>query len=174
MKLEFIKPDVLKSISLKFVRLIYAGIVGTISMTALVYLISLILGLKPNIVGIIEFGVSISDTVKNYAYVGMSIYFLLGILIFPLLYVLFLYCLPDYQLLKRPEFKGIFFALTLWLLIEGILLPLLIHELDFDFLTSQLGCAKTAIVSLIGHIGYGASFGAIIGDRISFLKKKSG
>lgn len=86
---------------------------------------------------------------------GMAIHLLLGLIIFPLIYILMVY-----HLIGGPVFvRGLVFGVLLWLLSVVVVMPLA----GAGVLMSNVGGMLAVIASLVAHMIYGGILGAVAG-----------
>jgi uncharacterized membrane protein YagU involved in acid resistance len=128
------------------------GFVGTIAITALMYWVAPIL---------IGMPMDIAKMLGDYVGIGwnggMVLHFINGSIIFPLIYVYVLYgVLPG-----GPVLKGVTWGVILWALAQTIVMPLV----GGGFFSANAGGPMAAIASLLGHLIYGGTLGAIAGHE---------
>ena len=86
---------------------------------------------------------------------GMAINLLLGLIVFPLIYILMVY-----HLIGGPTYvRGLVFGVLLWLLSVIVVMPLA----GAGVLMSNVGGMLAVIVSLVAHLLYGGILGAVAG-----------
>lgn len=135
------RPDIGKAV--------LGGFLGTAVMTAMMYWMAPMLLPGPmDIAGMLGGMLGVSWGV------GMLIHFLNGTVIFSLIYVFALYPL----LPGEPWLKGTLWGVGLWILAGLIVMPMA----GAGIFWANVG-AMPAVLSLIGHIVYGAILGAVAG-----------
>lgn len=135
------RPDIGKAV--------LGGFLGTAVMTAMMYWMAPMLLPGPmDIAGMLGGMLGVSWGV------GMVIHFLNGTVIFPLIYVFALYAL----LPGEPWLKGTLWGVGLWILAGLIVMPMA----GAGIFWANVG-AMPAVLSLMGHIVYGAILGAVAG-----------
>lgn len=138
------RPDIGKTV--------LGGFLGTAVMTAMMYWVAPLLLPGPmDIAGMLGEMLGVSWTV------GMVIHFVNGTVIFPLIYAFLLYrMLPG-----EPWLKGTLWGFGLWILAGLMVMPMAGAGLFW----ANVG-AMPAVLSLIGHIVYGAILGAVAGRAV--------
>ncbi len=131
-------------------RAVLGGIVGTVVMTLMMYFAAPHMMGKP-----MDIAHLLADVVGAPWILGMLAHFGLGVVAFPLAYVLFLI---DY-LPGPPAVRGILWGLMLWVVAMVVVMPIL----GQGFFMSQGAGLKGVVASLMVHIVYGALLGAITG-----------
>ena len=132
------------------IRAVLGGVVGTVVMTMMMYFGAPHLMGKP-----MDIAHLLSNAVGAPWIFGMIVHFGLGIVVFPLIYVLILLeYLPG-----PPPVRGILWGLMLWLAAMVVIMPFL----GQGFFMSEGAGPKGVVLSLIVHIVYGALLGAITG-----------
>jgi uncharacterized membrane protein YagU involved in acid resistance len=130
-------------------RAILGGFVGTLAMTAMMYLVAPMMGLNMDIAQMLG-----SVLGGNWA-MGMVMHFALGTFVFPLIYVSVLYAwLPG-----GPVGRGVAWGVILWLLAQIVVMPMM----GAGFFSMAMGGMMAAGGSLVGHLIYGSILGAIAG-----------
>jgi len=93
---------------------------------------------------------------------GMMVHFVNGTIIFPLIFVFFLYrVLPG-----SPWLKGTLLGIGLWLIAQVVVMPMM----GGGLFSANMGGMKAVIGSLLGHIVYGATLGAITGASVNAVR----
>lgn len=138
------RPDIGKAV--------LGGFLGTAVMTAMMYWMAPLLLPGPmDIAGMLGGMLGVSWTM------GMVIHFVNGTVIFPLIYAFLLYRL----LPGEPWLKGTLWGVGLWILAGLMVMPMAGAGLFW----ANVG-ALPAVLSLIGHIVYGAILGAVAGRAV--------
>ncbi len=89
---------------------------------------------------------------------GMIIHFLVGSVIFGLIYAFVLFrFLPG-----APWQKGVLSGVIFWLGLEVVMMPMI----GGGFFSSQMGGVKIIVAALIAHLVYGAALGGIAGGPV--------
>ena len=130
-------------------RAVLAGFVGTLGMTAMMYVVAPMMGLHMDIAAMLG-----SILGGNWG-AGMAMHFVNGSLVFPAVYVYALYGL----LPGSPVTKGATMGIALWLLAQVIVMPMM----GGGLFSSALGGMMAAVASLVGHLVYGSLLGALAG-----------
>ena len=131
------------------VRAMAGGLAGTIVMTAMMYMVAPMMGLRMDIAEML------GSMLGNNWMAGMMMHFVNGTIIFPLIYAYLLYAwLPG-----SPTAKGTAWGVILWLLAQVVVMPMM----GGGFFSMAMGGMMAAIGSLIGHLLYGSILGAIAG-----------
>jgi uncharacterized membrane protein YagU involved in acid resistance len=133
-----------------FSRAILGGFVGTVAMTAMMYLVAPMMGIHMDIAAMLG-----SMMGSNWT-AGLMMHFVNGSLIFPAIFVLALYrILPG-----SPAVRGTIWGAALWLMAQVVVMPMM----GAGLFSSQMGGAMAAMGSLVGHLLYGSLLGGIAGS----------
>ena len=131
------------------VRAMAGGLAGTIVMTAMMYMVAPMMGLRMDIAEML------GSMLGNNWMAGMMMHFVNGTIIFPLIYTYLLYAwLPG-----SPTVKGTAWGVILWVLAQVVVMPMM----GGGFFSMAMGGMMAAVGSLIGHLLYGSILGAIAG-----------
>ena len=130
-------------------RAILGGFVGTVVMTAMMYLVAPMMGLNMDIARMLG-----SMLGNNWA-MGMAMHFVLGTVVFPLTYALVL----EGWLPAGPTVKGATWGVALWILAQVVVMPMM----GAGFFSMAMGGMMAAGGSLVGHLLYGSVLGGIAG-----------
>jgi len=142
-------------------RAILAGLIATSAMTMLIYLaphmgmpnmdIAAMLGTPMNS--------GITPAVMSVPWlIGLMMHFVLGTLLFPLVYAYFVYGL----LPGKPWAKGLIWGAALWMVMQVMPLPMM----GKGFFASKTPEPLLFVMgTLMGHLLYGAVFGALAGRQ---------
>jgi hypothetical protein len=134
-------------------RSMLGGFLGTVVMTAMMYIVGPMMGLKMDIAQML------GSMLGNNWWAGMMMHFVNGTVIFPLIYAYLLYqWLPGGQTVK-----GTMWGIVLWLLAQAIVMPMM----GGGFFSVAMGGMMAAIGSLIGHLFYGSILGAVAGPSVA-------
>lgn len=132
-----------------FTRAIAGGLVGTIAMTAMMYLVAPMMGLNMDIAAMLASVLGGSWTA------GMVMHFVNGVLIFPAIFAFVLYdALPG-----SPTVKGTIWGVALWLVAQIVVMPMM----GGGLFSANMGGMMAAVASLAGHLLYGGLLGSIAG-----------
>lgn len=130
-------------------RSMLGGFVGTLVMTAMMYMVAPMMGLKMDIAQML------GSMLGNNWGAGMMMHFVNGTIVFPLIYAYLLYqWLPG-----GPTMKGTAWGVILWLLAQVMVMPMM----GGGFFSMAMGGMMAVVSSLIGHLLYGSILGAIAG-----------
>lgn len=132
-----------------FGRPALGGFVGTLAMTAMMYLVAPLMGLHMDIAAML------GSVLGGSWAAGMLMHFINGTLIFPAIYV---YALTGI-LPGSPAVKGTLWGTTLWVLAQVVVMPMM----GGGLFSSAMGGPMAAMGSLVGHMLYGSLLGIIAG-----------
>jgi hypothetical protein len=135
--------------SVNFGRAAVGGLVGTLVMTAMMYMVAPMMGLHMDIAAMLG-----SMLGGSWA-AGMVLHFVNGTLVFPTIYA---YALAGW-LPGSPVAKGAMWGVTLWLLAQLVAMPMM----GAGLFSSAMGGMMAVMGSLVTHLIYGGLFGAIAG-----------
>lgn len=131
------------------VRSMMGGLVGTMVMTAMMYVVAPMMGLHMDIAEMLG-----SMLGGSWA-AGMAMHVMNGTIIFPLVYAYGLYgMLPG-----EPLLKGLVWGVALWLIAQAAVMPMM----GAGFFSLAMGGMMAAGGSLMGHLLYGGLLGVIAG-----------
>lgn len=128
-------------------RAALGGFVGTLAMTAMMYVVAPMMGLHMDIAAMLG-----SMLGGSWA-AGMMMHVLNGTVIFPAIYVYALYA----RLPGPAVVKGTTWGLVLWLMAQVVVMPMM----GGGLFSSAMGGTMAVVGSLIGHILYGSLLGVI-------------
>lgn len=136
------RPSALKAIA--------GGFVGTVAITAVMYWVApLLIGMPMDIAKML------GDFLGIGWNAGMVVHFINGSIIFPLIYAFVLYgILPG-----GPVTKGIVWGVILWAIAQTVVMPMV----GAGFFSANAGGAMAVVGSLLGHLIYGGTLGAVAG-----------
>lgn len=136
------KPNIGKAIA--------GGFVGTILLTLMMRFVApMMTGQRMDIAG------KLGDMTGMGPIAGMIMHFLLGSVVFALIYVFVLFrFLPG-----APWQKGVLTGVIFWLGLEIFTMPMI----GGGFFSSQIGGMKVVVAALIAHLIYGVALGGIAG-----------
>lgn len=130
-------------------RTVAGGVAGTIVMTAMMYIVAPMMGLRMDIADML------GSMLGNNWMAGMMMHFVNGTFIFPLIYAYLLYS----RLPGGPTAKGTVWGVILWVLAQVVVMPMM----GGGFFSMAMGGTMAAAGSLVGHLLYGSILGAIAG-----------
>jgi hypothetical protein len=130
-----------------FARAALGGLVGTLAMTAMMYIVAPMMGLRMDIAAMLGSMLGGSWTA------GLMMHFVNGSLIFPAIYAYALYG----RLPGSPAVRGALWGVVLWLVAQTVVMPMM----GAGLFSSAMGGMMAAMGSLVGHILYGGLLGAI-------------
>lgn len=140
-----------------FSKAVLGGFVGTLAMTAMMYVVAPMMGLTMDIAAMLG-----SLMGGNWT-AGMMLHFVNGSIIFPAIYAYVLY----ERLPGSPVARGTLWGVTLWLLAQVIVMPMM----GGGLFSSAMGGMMAVMGSLVGHVIYGSLLGAIasapVGQRVA-------
>ena len=128
-------------------RAVLGGFVGTAAMTAMMYFVAPMMGLRMDIAAMLGTMLGGSWTA------GMMMHFVNGALIFPAIYA---YVLSE-RIPGSGAIRGTVWGVTLWLVAQLVVMPMM----GAGLFSSNMGGAMAAIGSLVGHVLYGSLLGMI-------------
>jgi uncharacterized membrane protein YagU involved in acid resistance len=133
----------------KILKAMGGGFIGTLMFTLMMRFVAPMMGVRMDIVG------KLGEMTHTGMAGGLVMHFMNGAVIFPLIYVYVLYrFLPG-----TPWQKGLVWGVILWLGVELVMVPMM----GGGLFSSQMGGMKAVVAALMGHLVYGAIFGAITG-----------
>jgi hypothetical protein len=130
-----------------FARAALGGFVGTLVMTAMMYVVAPMMGLRMDIAAML------GSMLGGSWVAGMMMHVVNGSLIFPAIYVYALYV----HLPGLPAIRGTIWGLVLWFVAQTVVMPMM----GAGLFSSAMGGMMAAMGSLIGHILYGSLLGII-------------
>jgi uncharacterized protein DUF6789 len=130
-----------------FARAVVGGFVGTVVMTAMMYMVAPMMGLPMDIAAML------GSMLGGSWIAGMMMHFINGAVIFPALYVFALYA----HLPGSPAVRGTVWGVALWLVAQTVVMPMM----GAGLFSSAMGGVMAAMGSLIGHVLYGSLLGVI-------------
>ena len=129
---------------------IYGGIAGTIVMTIMaMYLAPMMTGMPMDIAAMLAGMMGMSWTM------GMIGHLMMGIIVFPLLYV---FIVHD-RVPGSPLVRGLIWGVVLWVMAVAVVMPMA----GAGFLMANIGGMMAVVASLMAHLAYGGLLGAIAG-----------
>jgi len=131
------------------IRAFLGGLIGCLAATLVMqYLMPMVTGVSIDAAGML------GGMLGSWA-AGMAVHMLLGVIIFPLLYVLVVYHLIG----GTPFVRGLVFGVALWLLAVVVVMPIA----GAGVLMSNVGGMVAVLASLVAHLLYGGILGAVAG-----------
>ncbi len=130
-------------------RAVVGGFVGTLAMTAMMYLVGPMMGLHTDIAAMLGSMLGGSWTA------GLFMHFVNGTIIFPAIFVFVLFA----RLPGSAAARGTIWGVALWLMAQLVVMPMV----GAGVFSSQIGGMTAAAGSLVGHLLYGSLLGAIAG-----------
>ncbi len=123
------------------------GFIGTVAMTAMMYLVAPMMGLRMDIAAML--GTMLGGSWAA----GMMMHFVNGTVIFPAIYAYALYG----RLPGSAVIQGTIWGVALWLTAQVIVMPMM----GGGLFSSAMGGTMAVMGSLVGHLLYGSLLGAI-------------
>jgi uncharacterized membrane protein YagU involved in acid resistance len=134
----------------KVPRAIAGGFVGTAVMTMMMYFVA------PMMMGIeMDIAAMLGSMLGGSWAAGMAMHFVLGSVVFPLIYALVLFS----KLPGTPVVRGAAWGLILFLVAQVMVMPMM----GGGFFSANMGGMMAVVGSLMGHLVYGGLLGAIAG-----------
>jgi len=135
-------------------KTILGGFVGTLMMSLMMKFAAPMLIGHP-----MDIAAMLGNMMGGVYALGMTAHIMLGVLVFPLIYV---------TLLRRilpgsPIIKGLLFGSLLWLIAETLIMPMA----GAGFFMAEIGGAKAVMAALMGHLVYGGLLGVFVGRESS-------
>ena len=130
-------------------RGVLGGLVGTAAMTAMMYVVAPMMGLRMDIAAMLG-----SMLGGSWA-AGMMMHVVNGMVIFPAIYVYALYA----RLSGSATAKGAIWGVVLWLVQQVAVMPMM----GGGLFSSEMGGMMAAAGSLAGHVVYGGLLGIVTG-----------
>ena len=129
------------------------GLAGTVVMTMMMMFVAPMMTGMP-----MDIAAMLGNMLGGYT-MGMIAHIMMGVIVFPLAYILVAYgFLPG-----SPLVKGLSFGVVLWVLAATMVMPMA----GGGFLMSNIGGMMALAASLMGHLVYGGLLGAIAGEGAS-------
>jgi len=125
------------------------GIAGTIVMTMMMMFVAPMMTGMP-----MDIAAMLGGMLGGYT-VGMIAHIMMGVVIFPLIYVFIYTNLPG-----SPIVRGLIWGAILWLAAVILVMPMA----GAGFLLSNIGGMMAVMAALLGHLVYGGLLGAIAGS----------
>lgn len=130
-------------------KAILGGIVGTIAMTLMMmYMAPMMTGMPMDIAAML------GNMLGGWT-MGMIAHLIMGIIVFPMIYVLMIYHFVP----GPPLVRGLVYGVLLWVAAVVVVMPIA----GAGVLMSNVGGMMAVIASLIGHLVYGGLLGVIAG-----------
>ena len=128
-------------------RAVLGGLAGTAAMTAMMYLVAPMMGLRMDIAAML------GSMLGGSWLAGMMMHFVNGAVIFPAIYAYALY----HRVPGSPAITGTAWGVALRLVAQTVVMPMM----GAGLFSSAMGGMMAAMGSLIGHILYGSLLGII-------------
>jgi uncharacterized membrane protein YagU involved in acid resistance len=127
------------------------GVAGTLVMTAVMYGVAPMMGVHMDIAAMLG-----SMLGGSWA-AGFGMHLMLGSLVFPIAYAE----VVRQRLPGAEAVRGILFGVGLWLAAQVMVMPMM----GGGFFSANAGGPMAAMGSMVGHVLYGATLGAIAGAK---------
>ena len=128
-------------------RLVLGGLVGTMAMTAMMYMVAPMMGVRMDIAA------TLGSMLGGSWAAGMAMHFVNGALVFPLVF--------GYLVVARlpgpPVLRGALWGVALWLIAQTIVMPMM----GAGLFSAAAGGMVAAVGSLVGHVLYGTILGTV-------------
>lgn len=128
----------------------YGGIAGTLVMTLMMMFMAPMLTGMP-----MDIAAMLGAMLGGYT-IGMAAHIMMGVIVFPLIYVYVIY----ERIPGSPLVKGLIWGIILWVMAAVIVMPMA----GGGFLMSEIGGMMALVASLMGHLVYGGLLGLIAGE----------
>ncbi len=133
-------------------KAMYGGLAGTVVMTLMMYFVApILMGMRMDIAAML--GSLMGDPMNNSMiwWMGLIAHFVLGSVVFPMIYVMMAY----ERLPGSAVVRGLLFGLALWLVAQVIVMPMM----GGGLFSANMGGMMAAMGSLVNHAIYGAILG---------------
>jgi uncharacterized protein DUF6789 len=130
-------------------RLVFGGLTGTLAMTAMMYGVAPMMGVRMDIAALLGSMLGGSWTA------GLVAHLMNGIVIFPLA---FGYVVAT-RLPGPPVLRGALWGTLLWLIAQTMVMPMM----GAGLFSAAAGGMVAAVASLAGHLVYGSILGVVSG-----------
>lgn len=135
----------------KISRTVAGGFLATLAMTVILYKLAPMMGMpKMDLAGSLGSMLGLGWTA------GLLAHFMMGAIVFPLIYALGLYRL----LPGAPVLRGVQWGAALWLLSQIMVMPMM----GAGFFSAHAGGMIMAAGSLVNHAVYGTLLGSVAGS----------
>ena len=128
-------------------RVVFGGLIGTLAMTALMYVGAPMMGVRMDIAAMLG-----SMLGGSWA-AGLAMHLVSGAAVFPLAF--------GYALAARlpgpPVLRGALWGTALWLIAQTMVMPMI----GAGLFSAAAGGMVAAVASLVGHLVYGTILGAV-------------
>lgn len=131
-------------------RSISGGAAGTAAITLMMYFVAPVMTGRP-----MDIARLLGKMLGGSWPAGMAMHVMLGTIVFPLVYAFVI----NGVLPGRPVFKGLAWGVTLWLVAQLVVMPMM----GAGLFSANAGGLAAAMGSLMGHAIYGALLGSITG-----------
>ena len=140
------RPNLMKAIA--------GGLAGTVLMTLMMYFVAPMMLGHP-----MDIAEMLGKMMGNSWGLGMLAHLINGIIVFPLIYIFFVY----ERTKGAPVARGMIWGIILWLVAELVVMPMA----GAGFFSADIRGMKAIMAALIGHVVYGGTLGAIAGESES-------
>jgi len=140
------KPEITKAV--------IGGVAGTVVMTLMMMFVAPMMTGQP-----MDIAAMIGDMMGGSYMIGMIIHIMMGVILFPLVYVYVVYSLVP----GSPVVKGLIWGVVLWLMAAAVVMPMA----GAGFFMSNIGGMMAVVAALMGHLVYGGLLGYLAGDGSS-------
>ena len=128
-------------------RLVFGGLAGTLVMTAMMYMVAPMMGVRMDIAAML------GSMVGGSWAAGLFMHVALGTLVFPLVF--------GYLVVSRVPgpavLRGALWGTALWLIAQTMVMPMM----GAGLFSAAVGGMVAAVGSLVGHLLYGAILGTV-------------
>lgn len=128
-------------------RLVFGGLTGTLAMTAMMYGVAPMMGVRMDIAAMLGSMLGGSWTA------GLAAHLMNGTVVFPLVF--------GYVVAARlpgpPVLRGALWGTALWLVAQTVVMPMM----GGGLFSAAAGGMVAAVASLVGHLVYGSILGAV-------------
>ena len=128
-------------------RLVLGGLVGTMAMTAMMYMVAPMMGVR------MDLAAMLGSMLGGSWAAGMAMHVINGTVLFPLVY--------GYLLVSRlpgpPLLRGALWGVVLWLIAQTMVMPMM----GAGLFSAAAGGMVAAVGSLVGHVLYGTILGTV-------------
>ena len=129
---------------------VIGGIAGTVVMTLMMMYVAPMLTGHP-----MDIAAMLGSMLGGYT-MGMIAHIMMGVVIFPLAYVIAYDFLPG-----SPIVKGLSFGVVLWIAAVVMVMPMA----GAGFMMANIGGMMAVMAALMGHLVYGGLLGALTGGE---------
>ena len=134
----------------EFKNAVIGGLAGTVVMTLMMMFVAPMLTGMP-----MDIAAMLGSMLGGYT-MGMIAHIMMGVIIFPIGYVIAYDYLPG-----SPLIKGLSFGVVLWIAAVVMVMPMA----GAGFMMSNIGGMMAVMAALMGHLVYGGLLGALAGGE---------